>query len=109
MNLFSKIFGKKKQQQVAQPLIPHLADPQDIVTNISSLRGQGRYTEAVKLFEDSSELLTGTDAELVALTTIIKAADESSDDVNIIKYAKRLKQLEPGHPYVAQISKKHKF
>lgn len=82
---------------------------EDIILTCSALRGYNRHSDAIRLYEKFEKQIIDSDYELVGLTTIIKICQENSDTPRMLNFAKRLKNLAPDHPWVAELSKNHNF
>lgn len=82
---------------------------EDIILTCSVLRGYNRHDDAINLYEKHENEIENSDYEIVGLTTIIKICQESFDTPKMLKYANKLKNLAPDHPWIIELSKHQEF
>lgn len=104
MNDFLKKIFKRTDDEIDNYQFKNI---EDIILKCSALRECRRHSDAIRLFERFDNEIMESDYAINSLTTILKICQESFDTPRMIRYAKRLRDLAPDHPWVIELKKYH--
>ncbi len=103
MNL---IFKKKTIKRSGDEIDNHqFKSVEDIILTLTTLSGFKRYSDAIRLFERFENEIKGSEYEIDSLIAILKICQKKFDTPRMIRFAKRLKVLDPNHPWVVELIK----